>query len=786
MFEGIEDCKACGLWKTRKNVVKSIGPVPCKYLFIGEGPAAVENNTGKPFQGDAGRRLDILLKQANLTRENIHLGNTVCCMPSNDGKNFREPTAKEKKACRKWLDQVIAEVNPEIIVTLGGHALTAFLPKESIKASHGCVFDWNGRTLVAQYHPEATRYDKALSYTVLNDFKRITSSKPAPSSSPSWELITLPHEDALMIIDQVSRSDLIAIDIETTGLNPHTSVIVGVGLATDDQRVYFDCRAPGQESWLAHALYSTLISYKTKIAHNVGFEFKHFMKHLGPDCLNSYEDTQLLAYLLGYEHVGLKDLVLRIFDIRMTTLKEVLNSKDYSKTVDADPQRLGEYCAAGDAYQTLRLYKRLHAEIEALPRLEKLYREIELPLALVLAKMEYQGIQIDNNRLSKLEEDIKAEIVTVLSRIDAGDVNLNAPAQVAQLLINKGVVLRKKTKSKKQFSTDVKSLEQYKKHPLVKNILTYRTLSQKFLGTYIKELKELQTPDGSIHTSFNQTVTVSGRLSSSVPNLQNIPVRDEQWTKSIRSVFIPHPGLVLLDFDQEQVEFKIAAHLCNDKNMIEGFLKGEDFHSNTAKLLYGHETNFQERFGFYRYRAKTGNFANLYLAGPATLARELDISMRDAQVFVSQLREIYPGWFQFIDEATVFVQKHGYVETLFGRRRHIPGIWSKDPETFHQAVKYAVNTQVQGTSADIIKQAMVEIDRELTRTSVAMLLQVHDELVFEAQEKDVEFAVPMILKHLTPNILRVPLTAKASIGPNWGNLTPLDVSPAHEFSPEEL
>jgi DNA polymerase-1 len=424
-----------------------------------------------------------------------------------------------------------------------------------------------------------------------------------------------------------------------------------------------------------------------------------------------------------------------------------------------------------DADMTLRLAHCLFPQIEE-EDMNILFGDIEVPLAAVLARMELTGIRIDQMLLAKLSKEFGVQrkaLEKEIYELAGEEFNIGSPQQLQTILFDKlGLPRGKKTKT--GLSTDSSVLETLaEKYPLPAKILAYRGFT-KLQSTYVDALPKLLHPQtGRIHTSFNQTVTATGRLSSSNPNLQNIPIRTEEGRR-IRAAFVPEPGWVLLSADYSQIELRLLAHLSQDPVLIESFQKGQDVHARTASELF--QASIDDVSADQRREAKTINFGIIYGMGAQRLARSLAIPFKTAQEYIAQYFARYAGIKAYMDSVLLDAKAKGYVTTLLGRRRYVPDLQSKNTQLVAAAERIAVNTPIQGTAADLIKMAMVAIDQRLEqeRFPAKMLLQVHDELLFEVQEKKVE-KVKEIVREIMEGVmpLRVPLKVDIGVGANWAD-----------------
>ncbi|MCJ7579044.1 MAG: DNA polymerase, partial [Candidatus Aminicenantes bacterium] len=401
-----------------------------------------------------------------------------------------------------------------------------------------------------------------------------------------------------------------------------------------------------------------------------------------------------------------------------------------------------------------------------------LYRQIELPLIPVLCDMEMWGIKLDSQALKKLSDELSedlARLKTKIFSVSGEEFNLNSPQQLATILFEKlKLPTSRKTKIKKGYSTNFSILQELaQNYPIAQHALEYRQLA-KLKSTYADALPLLINPEtGRIHTSYNQTVAATGRLSSSDPNLQNIPVRGELGPR-FRQAFIPAAGHLFLSVDYSQIELRVLAHLSKDQALIDTFLKDQDVHQETANRVFGPATSLFE--DEQRRRAKIINFSMVYGAGAFSMARELGTTTAEAQKFIDMYFEKYPGVRDFLEKSVEDAKKKGYSETLFGRRRQVPELLQGDHMTQQAGRRIALNTPIQGTAADLIKKAMIDVWKELQLKSLKskMLLQVHDELVFEVPDDEQDIMDSLVktkMEEVFP--LEVPLKVHLGWGVNW-------------------
>ncbi|HPP23804.1 MAG TPA: DNA polymerase I, partial [Candidatus Saccharicenans sp.] len=440
-------------------------------------------------------------------------------------------------------------------------------------------------------------------------------------------------------------------------------------------------------------------------------------------------------------------------------------------TIDRVPiEKVTEY-AGQDAHLALRLSQVLWAEVQS-RHLDRLYEEIERPLIEVLASMELWGVKLDLDLLTTLSAELDQRLKKLEKQIYemAGqEFNINSPGQLSQILFYKlNLPASKKTRINKGLSTATDILEELAPlNPLAGAVLEYRQLA-KLKSTYTDSLIKLVNPEtGRVHTSYNQTITATGRLSSSDPNLQNIPVRGETG-KKVRQAFIPEPGHELLSADYSQIELRLLAHLSGDSLLRQIFLEDRDIHMETARRVFGEAVElFPDEM---RRRAKIINFSIIYGTSAFSLAKELQTSTAEAQRFIDRYFHEHQAVREYLEKAVNLARERGYAETIFGRIRQIPELKSKDNNTYQAGRRMALNTPIQGSAADIIKLAMVNIYRQLKLAGLKtkMILQVHDELVFEVPLEEKEI-IEKLVKERMENVcsLSVPLKVHLAWGKNW-------------------
>jgi DNA polymerase I len=595
----------------------------------------------------------------------------------------------------------------------------------------------------------------------------------------------------LLLEKKTDRNIPVAWDTETTALDPRDAKLVGIGCCWGTEKEEVAYIPIGHEqgqnldlSTVLGALKPILESTKyPKCLQNAKFD-RQILRSQGIQLSGVVFDTLLASYILNPESShNLSDLSLRYLGIRAHSYSDLVPK---GKTIaHIDIPAVAYYCGM-DAYTTFCLVSKLRAELSEIPRLYQLLLEIEQPLEPVLSEMEWQGIRINQTYLQELSQQLEQRLQAIEQQAHeaAGEnFNLGSPKQLSQLFFEKlGLDTKKTRKTKTGYSTDATVLEKLQgDHPVIDVILEYRTLS-KLKSTYIDALPALVRNDTQrVHTSFNQTVTATGRLSSSNPNLQNIPIRTE-FSRKIRQAFIPEENWWLVSADYSQIELRILAHLSQEPVLIEGYQNSRDVHQLTAQLLFEKEDVTPEE----RRLGKTINFGVIYGMGAQRFAREAGFTVAQGREFIDRYNQRYAQVFAYLQQVKKEAVTQGYVETLFGRRRYfqfesgsLRQLQGKDPQQIDlaklklgqydsQLLRAAANAPIQGSSADIIKRAMIELHNILPDYQARLLLQVHDELVFEVPPSEWDELEPKIRSIMENAVtLSVPLVVDIHAGVNW-------------------
>ena len=603
------------------------------------------------------------------------------------------------------------------------------------------------------------------------------------STSGMKALENIPHKYVL-IDTKVKRSNLISqlfiqksvcFDTETTGLDMFTSDLVGLSFCYAEGEAYY-VSLPEDKAESKEVLREFKAFFENdrieKIGQNMKFDLLMLWQY-GIELQGKLFDTMIAHYLVQPELRHGMDYLAEIYlNYRTIHFEDLVGAKGKNqadiRTVDIN--KLCDY-AAEDADVTFRLKQILEKELKE-NALENLFYEIEMPLMQVLATMEHTGVRIDSEALRQSSVILTDEMLNLEKEIHdmAGyEFNVSSPMQVGEILFDRLKLDDKAKKTKTgQYSTSEDILEKLQsKHPIIGKILDYRGL-KKLLSTYIDALPQLISPvTGKVHTSYNQTVAATGRLSSTNPNLQNIPIRDAQG-KEIRKAFIPDDGCLFFSADYSQIELRIMAHLSGDKNMLEAFNSGHDIHTATAAKIY--KIPIEEVTSDMRRKAKTANFGIIYGISVFGLSDRLSIPRAEAKELIEGYFATYPDVKKYMDNAIQKAKEMGYVETLLGRKRFLPDINSQNSIVRGFAERNAINAPIQGTAADIIKIAMVRIQKGLEQENLQakMTMQVHDELNFTVPNSEIEVVKKVVVDEMENAIkLQVPLIADCGVGSNW-------------------
>ncbi len=591
----------------------------------------------------------------------------------------------------------------------------------------------------------------------------------------NYQLIVTTDEVA-SLVRKLAKAKVMAVDTETSGLDAQQAELVGISLSVKTGEAYYLPAAVTKSSAgksLAKILADGAIK---KVAHNAKFDM-HILNHAGLKLEGVEFDTLVAAYLLqsGERGLDLKSLVYQELGVQMTPITALIGErgKKQKSMSELAPAEIKDYASA-DADYTLRLKDKLEPELVK-QGLIKLFTEVEMPLVAVLADMEAAGVKIDTSYLEKLAKKMQQDISGLEKLIyqQAGtEFNVSSPKQLKEILFHKLKIPTDGLRhTKTGISTAASELEKMRGlHPIIEHLFQYRELT-KLLSTYVEALPELVNPEtGRVHSSFNQTVAATGRLSSSDPNLQNIPIRGE-WGGIIRRGFIAEPGNVLMSADYSQIDLRMAAHLSGDKRMLEVFTKGMDVHAATASFIFG--VSQDKVTPDQRRTAKEVNFGILYGMGAYGLAERTGLSHNESRQFIDRYFKGFARLKEWLEEVKDEARTTGEVRTLLGRKRKLPEINSGVAQVRSAAERVAINLPVQGTAADLMKVAMIKIHNKLSDISprTKMIMQVHDELVFEVPKNDTTKVAKMVKNEMEAAIkLKVPVVAEVKQGANWSEM----------------
>ncbi|KAF2956687.1 DNA polymerase I [Marinitoga sp. 38H-ov] len=592
-------------------------------------------------------------------------------------------------------------------------------------------------------------------------------SNKANELSGKGDYILLKKNDLNILFDELKKQDLISFDLETTSVDPYEADILGIAISYEPKKGYYiDISKETKEEKIKilDELW-TILKEKNIIGQNLKYDLS-IMKVYGFDIKTPYFDTMIAAYLISPDsrRFNMDDLAKKYLNYETIKYEDVVNNTLFAKTLnDIEPEKVAEY-SGEDADITLRLFHVLRPRIYEFG-LEKLMFEIENPLIPVLAKMELNGVYFDIHYLKKLEKEyteILNKTLLEIYELAGYEINPSSPKQISELLFNKlGLMPKKKTKGG-AFSTSAQVLEEMKdEHPIIEKILEYRKY-QKLLSTYIQAIPKLVNKKTKrVHTSFNQTGAATGRLSSSEPNLQNLPIREAEGEKIRNAVKAEKEGYVLLSADYSQIELRVLAHMSKDPVLIESFKNDLDIHTITAAKLFDVPENKVDNH--MRQIGKMINFSIIYGVSSYGLAERTGISRDEAGVFIKKYFELYKNVEKYQHNILSNLEKNGYVETLFGRKRFLGNLRLNK----NDLKRIAINTPIQGTASDIMKLAMIKLDEVLPEYA-KMILQVHDEIVIELPKEKAN-EIRKIVKETLENAykLDVPLKVDINISERW-------------------
>ena len=678
--------------------------------------------------------------------------------------------------------------------------------RESLLSNKERAFQGKVLTTIARDVPVALdleacrfgRYDRKGVVDLFREleFSRFVSRVPEPLESTrpakkevSERVIEKPASMDYQLVDsrekldemlgELSAAESFNFDTETTSTNQMQAELVGLSFSTAPGRAWYI--PVGHKDGPQLSLEEVLAELKpileapqiAKTAHNGNYDFA-VVGNYGITPRNLDFDTMIAAHILGRKALGLKNLALDILDVDMARITELIGTGKKQITMAQVPIEKAMEYACSDADMTGRLRTVLEEDLRR-EGFWDLFSQVEMPLLPVLVSMQRDGVALDAGALHEMSRDLNEQVKQLevhIYDLVGHVININSPQQLSDLLFNELRLPRTK-RTKTGYSTDANSLDALKgQHPVIDRILEYRQLS-KLKSTYVDALPQMINPlTGRLHTIYNQTGSATGRVSSSDPNLQNIPVRTELG-RQVRKAFTAgnSPDWLLLSADYSQIELRVLAHLSQDRGLVEAFLRGEDVHSATASLMY--DVPIDEATSDMRRIAKILNFGVIYGLSPYGISQQTEFSPDEGQRFIEAYFTKYPGIQQYIQSIKEQVRDVGYVATVLGRRRYLPDINASNHNVRQAAERAAVNMPIQGAAADIIKLAMIRVHSRLQEEALRarMLLQVHDELVFEVPIEEVEPLKEIVYQEMPRALeLTVPLKVDVKMGYNWGDL----------------
>jgi len=798
-------CTRCDLYtQSRVNCLSGSGPKSAKIVFVGEAPGALDSLRREPFVGELGQILNRLLKGAGIEREEVRLETIVRCRPRGDVS----PTDEQVEACREHLVSLLDEMSPTVIVPLGNAALYGILGLKNIMKNVGQIFlstRFNCK-VIPVFRPAYILRNpgfESLGVEYFKKIKRESLTRAIVRARGRYALATS-VEKVRKVFAKLEKVKEVTIDLETTSRDFITGKILCVGFSWErGTGVVVPLLGQKQKILWNSEEYEEIIaglkkffnSSSFKIGQNAGFDIK-FLRKYGIEGKGFDFDTMLAHHLLDENAVGfhgLKDFAVLYTDMGAYEkgIEKYLPNKNVS--YDAIPlEVLGKYCAK-DVDCTFRCYEVFKPCLEK-EGLWPLFSKIVMPLQEVLTDVEYRGVLVDlrqfdvlekryGRELSEIETKVRefSEVRILEEELNKGKkspkpFNLNSPTQIRKLLVDK-LHLRIEKKTAKGFiSTDVEVLEGLQKqHEIPSLLLQHRKIS-KLRSTYVKGMRKLVDDTGRIHTEYKIHGTRTGRLSSSRPNLQNIPKK----TSDVKNLFIARENYILVESDFKQMEYRIWANYCRDQKMLDDINAGKDTHRESAALAFG--IPIEEVTEEQRFIAKRVTFGIMYGRGAVSIAQEFGIEKEEAQRIIDSFLNRYPKANKWLKDTKKRARREKQVRNLFGRIRRLPWIDYGEldrKDLAGEAFRQSVNSPIQGGASDVTAIAAIRIFRRLKKEPLNMYLYltVHDSLVYEVKESQLDAAVALIQEEMTRPIkgIVVPLEIDIKVGKRWGDMKPFIV-----------
>ena len=631
-------------------------------------------------------------------------------------------------------------------------------------------------SILGRVPPPGALWTTATAATSASDAAATGTDTPSAEPAKDYRIVTEPSELAAMV-SAITAAGAFAFDTESSSTDPMAAELAGLSFAIDSGTAWYVPvgHTAGAQLPIEEVLAAVRPLFAapgiSRCAHNANYDLTLLGKYgIAPHCVIDH-DTMIAAHLLGRSRLGLKPIALEVLGQEMTEITDLIGKGRSQKTFNEVPIAAGAPYAAADADCTLRLRRRLEPQL-ARDELAALLSDVELPLVPVLVQMQQAGVRLDAGILHEMSRDLNEQLAQIeadLYRSIGHTVNINSPKQLSDLLFGE-LGLPKTRRTKSGFSTDANALEMLKGlHPVVDGILEYRQVA-KLKSTYVDALPEMvNRQTGRIHTSYHQTGSATGRISSSDPNLQNIPVRTEQG-RQVRRAFVADAGCQLLSADYSQIELRVLAHLSQDESLLDAFRRGEDIHAATASQMFGAPLNQVD--AEQRRIAKVLNFGVIYGLGPHGISQQTGFSREEGRNFIETYLARYPGINGYLESVKEQTRQTMYAETMLGRRRYLPDIQAEKHVARAAAERMAINMPIQGTAADIMKKAMINVQARMAQEGMQsrMILQVHDELVFEVPEDEMA-AMTALATDEMPAALDLSVTLKVDVksGYSWGD-----------------
>ena len=772
---GLNQCNECPLHEGTRNVVPGAGNPQADIMLVGEAPGAFEDEIGQPFVGQSGTKLDILLEQANLTRDEVYVTNLVKHRPPRN----RNPYKREINACAHWLEDEMNRVKPTVVVTLGAVAGKYFKPDLSITREHGVSFECDGYILVPMYHPAAALHNPNLWPIQLEDWAAFRGQLHNKRVTPRTEY---------SLYGTFEADGPIGFDLETT------SPTRGGRFAVQEAEVvgYSWSHGAGHGVYVPEKPHKMAVILEDPrqqvVCHNAKFEVTH-LKNNGIT-LTNFHDTKIAAYLLGLPSTHLKDLAVQELGLTPITYSEVTDGKDMSELT---PEEILDYAAA-DADNTLRLWDELRLRLER-NLLYSVYENIEIPLIPVLSDMERRGIEVSVTRAEETVSYFESKMIQAEARAHEEiplTVSIGSADQLARWLEVNGAPILKRTEGKGLLATDENTLRSLNgwHQETIDCILDYRMFRK--LSAFPKKFLELSAWDGALHPNFNQggyyeessdtsgSAPATGRLSCSSPNLQQVPHHGrgkgpeyEEYGRRIRACLVARNGYSLVAADVGQQEPRIASLVAPEPQLKQDFDDGLTPYALIGEDIYGRpiDKSVDEQEW---HTAKTFFLALVYGAGAGKL-HEIDprLSMAQSKSGHEKVVKRYPGLAALQDKVASEIHQRGYARDYFGRIRWFPGIYSADKNQRATALREAINFHIQGPAASCIKIAMRKLWDEIADRGLDahLLLQVHDEVILEVRDSDLDATIDAI-SHMLDDVMPIDFPIEPEVGKNWAEMTP--------------